>query len=499
MKRDVRWAALLLVAVYVSVCATTAWQIWSARRHALAEINTQNLNLAQTLNTYTEGVILQAAMLLLGVAEQLEEAGAGPDNIERMQRLVDRQEHLLVQLNGLVIYDADGRWLMSSTGPVPTQANGADRAFFAHHRDNPSTDVFIGQPIQSRSTGDWVITVSRRVEGNDHRFAGVVVVSLGIRNFLEQFGKVDVGAEGAIGLSTRSGQVLVRYPYREQDMGRDFSKSPNFQRFYTGAISGTASFRSGIDGTHRLYAYRKSDRFAVITTVAVGKDEALQGWRRQAMLNAAVVAALLVGITVIGWHLLIDIRRRTRAEASLVAAQDDLLRVNQQLETLAAQDQLTGLANRRSFDETLQTECRRAGREGTPLSLLLIDVDHFKAFNDTYGHVQGDACLQAVARCLQQHAQRPGDLVARYGGEELAIILPNTDAHGAQRVAEVVRRQIEALAVPHSGSAWGCVTVSVGVAATSGAYAEGCERKLVQAADAGLYRAKAAGRNRSEA
>ena len=154
MKRDVRLAALLLIVVVLSVSATTAWQIWSAREHALDETDTQNLNLAQTLNTYTDGVITQSAMLLLGIAERLEEDGTGPVHLQRLQRLIDRQEHLLNQLNGLVVYDATGRWLMSSTGPVPAQASSVDRDFFAHHRGNPSTDAFIGPAIRSRSTGD---------------------------------------------------------------------------------------------------------------------------------------------------------------------------------------------------------------------------------------------------------------------------------------------------------------------------------------------------------
>jgi hypothetical protein len=202
MKRDVRLAALLLIAVYLSVASTTAWQIWSARDHSLAETDTQNLNLAQTLNTYTEGVITQSAMLLLDFSERLQAEGTGPGHLQRLQRLIDRQEPLLNQLNSLVIYDDSGRWLMTSTGKVPAQVSGLDRAFFAHHRGNPSPEPFIGPPIQSRSTGDWVITVSRRFDGPNGRFAGVVVISLGIKSFLEQFGKVDVGTEGAIGLTT---------------------------------------------------------------------------------------------------------------------------------------------------------------------------------------------------------------------------------------------------------------------------------------------------------
>lgn len=499
MTRDVRLAVLLLVAVYLSVSATTAWQIWSARERSLAQIDTQNLNLAQTLDTYTEGVFTQSAILLLGLTERLEEEGAEATHLLRLQRLIEQQGHLLHQLNGVVVYGAAGNWLMSSAGPVPAQASSADRDFFVQHRGNPSREPFIGPAIQSRSTGDWVITISRRFDDRQGRFAGVVLVSLGIKSFLDLFGKIDVGAQGSIGLSTTGGQMLVRYPYREQDMGRDFSKSANFQRIYSGGMSGTVSFQSGIDGIQRLYAYRKNEHYPVLTTVAVGKEEALAVWRRQALLTAGVVAALLLGIALIGWGLILDIRRRTRAEASLVAAREDLVQVNRKLAALAAQDPLTGLANRRSFDETLKSEARRASRDGAPLSLLLIDIDYFKGFNDTYGHVEGDACLQAVSACLLQYAKRPGDLVARYGGEELAIILPKTDLAGALVVAEVVRERIDALAIPHGASAFGHVTVSVGAAAMQGPYAEGSERQLVEAADSALYRAKASGRNRVEA
>ncbi len=482
----------------MSLSLATAWQIWSARERTLAEIATHNLNLAQTLDTYAEGIITQSAMLLLGLAERLEAEGTGPEHLQRLHQLVDRQEHLLNQLNGLVIYDARGDWLMSSNGSVPEGANSADRTFFIHHRDNPSQDIFIGPPIRSRSTGDWVITVSRRFLDRQGAFGGVISITLGIENFLRLFGKIDVGSQGAISLATTSGQLLVRYPYREQDVGRDFSRSRNFLRYYSGVRSGTASFKSGLDGTERIYAFRTNERFPLVTTVALGRDEALRTWRQQSLLIVGVVFALLVIIVTIGRLLIRDIKRRIQAEASLVDAREELLQANRQLEVLAAQDPLTGLANRRCFDEMLKLESRRAGREGMPLSLLLLDIDHFKGFNDTYGHIAGDKCLRQVGQQLQQCVQRPGDLVARYGGEELAIILPNTDSAGALAVAELLVERINALDIAHSASPLGRVTVSIGAATRHGAQAKGRELELIEAADLALYRAKSAGRNRVE-
>lgn len=495
-KRDAQLAACLLLVVFVSVLAATCWQIWSERQRTLAEIDTNNRNLAQTLNTYAEGVLTQSSMLLLGMLERLEAEGTSPDHLLRMQQLVNRQEHLFNQLNELLVIDARGKWLMSSRGRFPDGANSADRHFFSYHRDHPSHEIFIGAPIRCRSTGEWLLTVSRRFEDRQGHFGGVIVVALGIENFLRLFGKIDVGEQGSIGLATTSGQLLVRYPFREQDLGRDFSRSTNFLRHYSSLKSGTASFESGIDGTERLYAFRSNDRYPVFTAVARGRHEALRAWRHQALLTAGVVLSLLTVIAVIGWRLILLIRLRAQTETALMAAREKLVDANQELGRLAAQDPLTGLANRRRFDETLRLEVRRAAREGTPLSLLLIDLDDFKGFNDRYGHIAGDECLKAVSRQLALSAKRPGDLAARYGGEELAIILPSTAPEGARRVAEQLLECIRELGIAHEASHFGCVTASIGVASIQGR--QGRTEDLVEAADRALYRAKAAGRNRVE-
>lgn len=182
-----------------------------------------------------------------------------------------------------------------------------------------------------------------------------------------------------------------------------------------------------------------------------------------------------------------DVSERKALEAQLEDA-------NRRLRVLAREDGLTRLANRRRFDEALGEEYRRAMRVGSPLAVIMIDADRFKAFNDTYGHPAGDACLQALAGVLNSRCRRPADLPARYGGEEFVLLLPNTDAAGGLIVAECIRAAVRDLAIPHAGSEFGIATVSVGVAAL----VPGCSHgpaALVEAADAALYEAKRAGRN----
>ena len=175
-----------------------------------------------------------------------------------------------------------------------------------------------------------------------------------------------------------------------------------------------------------------------------------------------------------------------------------LSEANQELQRLAGIDRLTQVANRHYFDEALEREVRQMQRSGTPLSLILMDIDYFKRYNDRYGHLQGDRCLQQIARGIQQAVRRPQDVVARYGGEEFAAILPQTDANGAVTVARQIRHQIQKLAIPHLDSDVSeFITLSLGI--TCAFPEEHCSAcQLIQAADRGLYRAKEQGRDRLE-
>ncbi len=190
-----------------------------------------------------------------------------------------------------------------------------------------------------------------------------------------------------------------------------------------------------------------------------------------------------------------EIDCRKAREAELLRMTEQLEIINKTLENLINIDSLTEVANRRYFDRLLENEWQRAIRRADSLALLMIDLDDFKAYNDTHGHQKGDQCLRQVASALNEVIKRAGDLVVRYGGEEFAVVLPNTDSEGAMVVAERLRSEIDTLKIPHEHASSGdTLTVSIGIAA--GVPKEGDDRRqIVTAAESALYIAKSEGRN----
>jgi diguanylate cyclase (GGDEF)-like protein/PAS domain S-box-containing protein len=207
---------------------------------------------------------------------------------------------------------------------------------------------------------------------------------------------------------------------------------------------------------------------------------------------AAVDQTLYVGV-------LRDITERKEQESALLKARAELQRANEQLLAQSRTDALTGIANRRHLDESLEREIRRAVRlEDAPLSLILCDIDHFKLYNDSYGHIAGDECLQEVARTITSVFKRTGDLVARYGGEEFAVIMPATSQRNAESIAERLRQAVWDRAMPHEASPIDArITLSIGVATLPPGEMLS-PRRFAALADEALYTAKANGRNRVE-
>ncbi|MBU0514178.1 MAG: diguanylate cyclase [Proteobacteria bacterium] len=193
---------------------------------------------------------------------------------------------------------------------------------------------------------------------------------------------------------------------------------------------------------------------------------------------------------------LLDITRRKQHEQEREKLIDELTRARDELRRLSYRDGLTGVYNRRHFDDRLQREYDRLARQAEPLSLIMADIDYFKAYNDTYGHQAGDDCLKGVARSLAGALGRPADFLARYGGEEFAAVLPGTDLQGALHLAEVMHRAVTELDIEHRSSRVGArVTVSMGVA-TAVPVPESGPEQIIAVADQALYQAKQEGRDR---
>jgi diguanylate cyclase (GGDEF)-like protein len=208
--------------------------------------------------------------------------------------------------------------------------------------------------------------------------------------------------------------------------------------------------------------------------VAQNSSAVLSEWYGQLRVHGAIVLSILMVIGVLGYRV-DQANRATRVQAM--------------------RDELTGLANRRCFNEAIEREFQRAARNGRPLSLIMVDIDLFKTFNDQYGHPAGDACLRAISAAMQGVLRRPGDIAARYGGEEFAILLPETDIAGAVQIVGEMQAAVRTLAIRHEAGPLGVVTLSAGVASWCPGRLTATPAWLVDAADAALYEAKALGRN----
>jgi diguanylate cyclase (GGDEF)-like protein len=383
----------------------------------------------------------------------------------------------------ILLLDKDGEVLADSSLIEPKSGNYADRDYFLAHTINRSTGMFISRPYKPHCdcahSDKWQISLSRRIASSTGDFLGVAVASMRLAYFDQLFNSLDIGTGSTLAIINDDGILLAQKPFLEDNsLGKSFADRPNVARMLR---EGSGSFDgvSSVDQQRRLYTFSRVGNLPLTVIVALSSDEVFAAWKRTAIVISGATGVLCIGLLWLTWLLCRELRLRHDAE--------------QELSQLAATDALTGVANRRTLDQTLRHEWFRAQRSGKPMSVLMIDADHFKAFNDRHGHQGGDEALRSLADVITANVHRPADLVARYGGEEFSVILAETDSKGAQKIAEHIRAQVEQLPLAQGDES--PMTVSIGISTWTTASETSLEQ-LLFAADKALYQAKERGRNR---
>ncbi|TXJ29434.1 MAG: GGDEF domain-containing protein [Afipia sp.] len=466
------WCSLAAIAGFSTICGSVMLDM---RRGEQALALQTMENLAATLDSDISRNIELYDLSLRNVVSHITEpelAGVS----KRVLNLVLFDNAATAKHFGTIqVFDADGRLKHDSSTLDPKPENRANEEFFKAHRDNPNAGLLIGLPGMHQ--GVYSMVLSRRITGKDGSFQGVVAGSLHLSYFHDLLRRLTLLPDDIITIFRNDGVVIMRTPFDLEFIGKDLTYKASVRKMLV-ERSGAVSDASAFDGSERLFIWRDNSRPVV---VMVGKSwtDIFALWRRQAFRVGGIMLALIVLVAGATLMLAREIRRRERAE--------------RKLEELATTDALTGLRNRRKFDQTITQQWQHAQQRQQPLALLMIDADHFKTFNDMFGHQAGDDVLVRIANCIAGAAKRSDDCAARYGGEEFAVLLPGQPMEAALAIGESIRTSVEML----SADRW-TTTVSVGIASLV-PDASWQPADLIEAADKALYAAKSRGRNCSVA
>ena len=462
--------AILTVVGFTAICTNVLLEI---RRGDEALARQTSANLASTIDADIGRNLELYDLSLRAVVDGMQTPDVMQMSKAIRQLILFDRAATAKHFGAIEVFNASGDLTVDSASLEIRSKNVADQDYFKAHRDNPDTGLFISTPTLHR--GAYAIVLSRRISTSDGSFGGVAVGSIRFSYFHNLFDRLTLGRDDSMTVIRRDGVVIMRNPFDLDVIGRDLSKSPGVKRVLV-ENNGFFIGSGAVDQIERLYVWQDNKQ-PLITIVGRSLKNIYGRWEHEAAKIGALLAALALLVATVTMFLAREMSRRAAAEENLA--------------TLAVTDGLSGLQIRRYFDGAIEREWQRSLRQRTPLTLLMIDADNFKAYNDLFGHQAGDQALVAIASSISDSVRRAGDCGARYGGEEFAMLLPGMAAEDAEKFAERIRVQVEGL--PSKGAT---ITVSIGVASVIPAGGLSVA-DFIGAADAALYEAKALGRNRT--
>lgn len=477
-RRRWRLSAKLLIAASVAtvLCfsAICAGVMFDMRRGEEQLARRTLENLASGIEADISRNIELYDLSLRAVASNLEVPEVRGVSRELRQLILFDHAATAKHFGAIQVFDTKGNLTIDAASLDPQPESRSDEEYFTIHRDHPDTGLYVSRPMLHRGT--YAIVLSRRITGDDGRFLGVVVGSIRFSYFHDLFGRLNLTPGDTITVLRNDRTIIMRTPFDLDVIGKNLAEQLDWSSENLkggGAFSG----KGPVDDTPRLYVRRSSSSGPLYVVVGKPLEAVFNLWRTEAIRIGTIMAVLVLFVLSATLVLAREIVRRADAE--------------DKLEELATTDALTGLKNRRKFDAEIDREWRRAGRYGQPVALLMIDADHFKAYNDTYGHQAGDQVLVGIAICISDAVRRAGDCPARFGGEEFAVLLPNMTALEAFNLAETIRGKVQQWCEGEL-----ITTVSIGVASMRPLAGQPWS-DLIEAADKALYAAKANGRNQS--
>ena len=468
--------------ITLSFSAICGWVLWQAGDRDYLHSRDAAANLVASLASEIDRNIELYDLSLQAVVDGMKLPDINKISPELRQVVLFDRASTAKDMGSILVLDVRGTVVLDSRALVPAEMSYAGRDLFQVHADRADVGLYISRPWIA-ADGQHLIGFSRRMSNDDGSFGGVVAGSMRVSYFHNLFRKLKFGASDSMNLLSADGTILMRAPFDIDTIGQSLRKSFVFKQFPQ-SPNGWYETASILDGVKRLFVFQQVGKHPLLIVEGISLDTIYSDWWREVWLIGSIMLALCAITMALMVLLVMALKRRTAAE--------------NQLALLASTDGLTGLCNRRKFDDMLSTEWSRSQRSATPISLLMIDADSFKAFNDAHGHQAGDAALVSIAACIANGARRASDLGARYGGEEFAVLLPGESIDDATRIAEEIRASVLSLRVQQQGRSDVCPTISVGVACMIPQVGL-APRDLIKSADLALYEAKRSGRNRTVA